>query len=210
MSQTLAERITKKAASLVGGSKPDQPPADPGAFEKAEAALSAARDRLAAAHQAHQDALAAAAAGNPSSHRKTRLELDAAQAEHQMAGEIFEAAKRAHDAGQSSAARARRVAAVERLAKLRYEVGARLDARVAELAKDYAERRKLDKELMALVPGLLEHDLGYVQDATFREQLAAAGLPGQKTLRGDAFPSCSVLARETGARALAAIKGGKA
>lgn len=210
MSQTLAERITRKIA---GGkpdpAKPAEAPVEVPPLVKAEAELSDARERLAAAHKAHEAAKAAAAAGNPASHRKTRLELDAAQAEHETAAEIYELAKATEAARAAAAKKADTLAAIEKLQQARYRTAVELDALVTKLGALYAERRRQDVHLAELLPGSYEmrHALGSNLEVKFREQLAAFSIPGgQATLRGK-YETCAELARETGARALAVAKG---
>ncbi len=210
MATTLTDRI-KKAVSPTG-SKPDQPPADPGARAKAEAALTAARDKLAAAHQAHQ---AAIAGGELRSVQQARRALELAQGDHEDAGRVYEAAKRAHDANQASAEQAKLEAAVGELAPRRYEVGTEIDRTLAALGKLYQRRHELDVALVALLPAndTLRYQVSTaVVDGAFREQLHGHGLPGgTRSLRliadGARGTTCAELARQSNATALTAVKG---
>lgn len=207
-SPTLAERISRKASAIVGGGKPQ--PEDPGALAKAQAGLTEARDALAKAHEAHKAAVeAATTTGDRAGIRDARRELEACQGEHEVAARVYEACKAAHDASVATDEHAKRLAAMEKLQKQRYQVAADLDAAVAAMGALYAKRRELDEALILLTPDgrMLLAAIGD-GDHYFREQLGIRRVPGGAHLFRDEqyWKTCAQFARETGAAALAALK----
>lgn len=206
---TLAERISRKASAIVGAGKPD--PADPGALAKAEVVLQAARDALAKADRAHLAAVAeAATTGDGAKIRAARRELEAAQGDAEVAAQVYEACKRGHDASAAAGEHGKRLVALGRLQKCRYEIAAELDAWLEQGGKLYVERRRLDDEMVAMVPDGRYGALVALRDADalFREQLGLRQIPGGlHAIRSPEYhKTCSVFARETGAAALAALK----
>jgi hypothetical protein len=206
---TLAERISRRASSIVGGNKPQ--PEDPGALQKAEAALQVARDALAVAHKAHLAAVAeATGTGDGAKIRAARRELEACQAEHEVAASVWQACRDRHSASVAASDHEKRLAAMEKLQRQRNQVAVDLDAAIATMGELYAKRRQLDEALIDLTPDG-RSVLATIRDGDnyFREQLGLRQIPGgMYVIRSPEYHrTCAVWARETGAAAVAALKG---
>ena len=111
---------------------------------------------------------------------------------------------------REDAEQAQREAAVARMAKARHQNGVETDAWLRRGAELVAERRRMDKDLLALVPGAQYGHLSILGNADFllAEQMTRAGIPGGvRTLRSEtSYRSCTAVAAEVNTAALAAVK----